>query len=80
MKKIKYTGAWVLGLALLIATGCSDTTSGTATKGNYFVAATQGDFTYMLAVDDLESGTASIVGNAGAIEEPYAFTLSLIHI
>nr|WP_322623590.1 DUF4374 domain-containing protein [uncultured Flavobacterium sp.] len=74
MKKIKYTGAWVLGLALLIATGCSDTTSGTATKGNYFVAATQGDFTYMLAVDDLESGTASIVGNAGAIEEPYAFT------
>ena len=75
MKKMKYTlGA--LALALITVAGCSDDNhgNGAASKGNYFVAATQGDFTYLLAVDDLESGTASIVGNAGVIEEPYAFT------
>lgn len=75
MKKVKYTGVWALALALLTLAGCSDdTTGGNASKGNYFVAATQGDFTYMLSVDDLESGTATIVGNGSAIEEPYAFT------
>lgn len=77
MKKRTYTGVLALALALFTAIGCSnDNNSGSKeeTKGNYFVAATQGDFTYLLAVDDLESGTTSIVGKAGIIEEPYAFT------
>lgn len=75
MRKKKYSVVLALAIAVLTVVGCSDdNNSGTSTKGNYFVAATQGDFTYMLSVEDLESGTASIVGNAGAIEEPYAFT------
>lgn len=71
--------AWILGLVLLIATGCGsddDTATnggdGTDTNQKFFVAATQGEATYLLTVDDLESGTASIVGNG--IEEPYSFT------
>lgn len=76
MKKMKYTGFWAMALAIFVA-GCSDDNNGNGantSQGNYFVAATQGDYTYMLSVNDLESGTASIVGNASAIEEPYAFT------
>lgn len=78
MKRIKYTLLSVLGIILLTTTSCSDNNNtneaDSTAKGNYFVAATQGDFTYMLSVDDLESGTASIVGNKTVIEEPYSFT------
>lgn len=79
MKKFKVMNklAWALCLAVL-AVGCKDDEPGTETtpetevNQKFFVAATAGTATYMLTVDDLESGTASIVGNG--IEEPYAFT------
>jgi hypothetical protein len=68
---------FAISFALLTIVSCSsdnekDSVSGNTTKQKFFVAATQGTATYMLTVDDLESGTATIVGNG--IEEPYSFT------
>ncbi|MGL2993152.1 DUF4374 domain-containing protein [Flavobacterium sp. TSSA_36] len=77
MKKRRLIRTILLAFALSLNVSCSDdsnSSSGTTTQGNYFVAAQQGDFTYLFSVPDLESGTASIVGTAGIIEQPYAFT------
>lgn len=75
MKKTNY--AWVLGAMTLLAAGCSDDGGPQPDNGNgsgekYFVAALSGTATYLLTVDNLESGTATIVGNG--IEVPRTYT------
>lgn len=79
MFKTTNRGVWTIGLALLVAMGCSkkenpgpgdDNGNGTENE-KYFVAATAGSSTYLLAVDDLESGKVSIVGNGVEIPRTY---------
>ena len=77
--RTKHGMAWVLGVALLAAAGCSKTESPAPDGDNnnggsgekYFIAATAGTSTYLLTADDLESGSASIVGNGVEIPRTY---------
>lgn len=69
---------WGIGLALLAAVGCSKNDGPGPAGGNggngerYFIAATAGSSTYLLTADDLESGTATIVGNGVEIPRTYS--------
>lgn len=76
MKKIKHLGVWSLALALLSASSCSDDNNngngGDAGTQKFYIAATNGDYTYSLAADDVSTGTLSLQGNG--IESLYSFT------
>lgn len=76
--RMKFGSAMILGLALIVAAGCSkknDPVPGEddndEVNEKYFIAATAGTSTYLLTAEDLESGTATIVGNGIEIPRTY---------
>jgi hypothetical protein len=77
--KMLNSKSWILGLGLLATFGCSDSDDNLVVdpiiptvNDKYFIAASQGDGTYMMTVNDLEKDT--IITTANGIENPLSYT------
>lgn len=70
--------SWVLGLTMLALAGCSksDNNGGNDNGGTgdrYFIAAASGEYTYTIAVDDIEKDTTITTTTPGTIENLLSF-------